>query len=509
MGGKMESYEFNGEKYYFNKGKWLKSDYTVAPIGVINSLNMLLMEREEFETKTVDEIIQMLDGAKMSGNTGFALKIAEESMEKATLSEARALLPRITSLYRIKSRPERAVEVGEHYIRIYESKIWSPSLFTSLAAAYCDMNELEKARKYANRARAISGNHSSIELMSVYSRLKKLEEDSPNIVRRDKEVEEALELSEKETQLNNAEITIEELDDSYTNQINDINTTEKRDIENYVKIESCEEKKPQEVEVKIKQKKTYDDWVVEYPDRVVIRKEGFFYTVKDECAQVVASVLRYNIGEYSGRAITGSPSLEIMANELKSHHISYIAIVKGEIVDEEAFADNQFYAFVPESERLESLERISEKKKRNIARLRKDDAKAILNFIEILNQGADPITGEIYDEEHFLNTSEMKVILEIAKKKLESKISIEERKASENDLNQEEHELFCSLKECRMAIAREYGVPPYTICHDSTLAELSKVRPRDLDEMLLLPGVGEKAVEKYGEAFLKIINEVE
>ena len=67
----MESYEFNVEKYYFNKGRWLKSDYTVAPIGVINSLNMLLMEREEFETKTVDEIIQMLDGAKCLGIQGL------------------------------------------------------------------------------------------------------------------------------------------------------------------------------------------------------------------------------------------------------------------------------------------------------------------------------------------------------------------------------------------------------------------------------------------------------
>ena len=279
--------------------------------------------------------------------------------------------------------------------------------------------------------------------------------------------------------------------------------------ENTVIYEEKEKIEPQVVEKTLKKKTTYDDWVEEYPDRVVIRKEGFFYTVKDECPQVIASVLRYNIGEYSGRAITGSPSLEIMTDELKSHHISYVAIVRDEIVDEEIFADNQFYAFVSETERLESLARISDKKKRKITMIRKDDAKDILNFIEILNQGADPITGEIYDEEHFLNTSEMKVILEIAKKKLESKISKEERKASEADLNQEEHDLFCSLKSCRMAIAREYGVPPYTVCHDSTLAELSKVRPKDIDEMLLVPGVGEKAIEKYGEAFLKIINAAE
>lgn len=504
----MESFEYNGEKYYFKKGKWLKSDYTVAPISVVNSLNKLLMENEDFETKTVDEIIKLLDGAKMSGNTGFALKLAEESLEKATISEARALLPRITSLYRIKNRPERAVELGEHYIRVYESKIWSPSLFTSLAAAYCDLNKLEEARKYANRARAISGNNSSIELMSVYSRLKKLEEDSPNIVRHDKVVEKIIESTEPSTSLNDIKMESVEQHFTQTNEIDDKSLFNK-ESENTVIYEEKEEIKPQVVEKTLKKKKTYDDWVEEYPDRVVIRKEGFFYTVKDECATVIASILRYNIGEYYGRYITGSPSLEIMTNELKNHHISYVAIVSDEIVDEEVFTDNQFYAWVSEKERLVSLERIRERKKRNITKLGKDGIEDILNFIDVLNQGTDPITGEIYDEEHFLNTPEMKVILEIAKKRLQSKISIEERKASEDDLNQDEHLIFCKLKGCRMDIAREYGVPPYTICHDSTLAELSKVRPKDIDEMLLVPGVGEKAIEKYGEAFLKIINEAE
>ncbi|QFJ54919.1 HRDC domain-containing protein [Pseudobutyrivibrio xylanivorans] len=504
----MESYEYNGEKYYFKKGKWLKSDYTVAPISIVNSLNKLLMENEDFETETVDEIIKLLDGAKMSGNTGFALKLAEESLEKATLSEARALLPRITSLYRIKNRPERAVELGEHYIRVYESKIWSPSLFTSLAAAYCDLNKLEEARKYANRARAISGNNSTIELMSVYSRLKKLEEESPNIVRHDKVVEKIIESTEPSTSLNDIEMESVEQHFTQTNEIDDKSLFNK-ESENTLIYEEKEEIKPQVVEKTLKKKKTYDDWVEEYPDRVVIRKEGFFYTVKDECATVIASILRYNIGEYYGRYITGSPSLEIMTNELKNHHISYVAIVSDEIVDEEVFTDNQFYAWVSEKERLVSLERIRERKKRNITKLGKDGIEDILNFIDVLNQGTDPITGEIYDEEHFLNTPEMKVILEIAKKRLQSKISIEERKASEDDLNQDEHLIFCKLKGCRMDIAREYGVPPYTICHDSTLAELSKVRPKDIDEMLLVPGVGEKAIEKYGEAFLKIINEAE
>lgn len=510
----MESYEYNGEKYYFKKGKWLKSDYTVAPISVVNSLNKLLMENEDFETKTVDEIIKLLDGAKMSGNTGFALKLAEESLEKATLSEARALLPRITSLYRIKNRPERAVELGEHYIRVYESKISSPSLFTSLAAAYCDLNELEKARKYANRARAISGNNSSVELMSVYARLKKLEEDSPNIVQRDKEIE--------QLSYNTSDITSVPVSDTRTKGLLDtmnkvenfdyskkeaeyihveINNNSTSDIEINNNIMAVEKKKRFG-------KRTYNDWVLEYPDRVIIRKEGFFYTVKDECAYIIATILKYNIGKFGPNEtpITGSPSLEIMTNELKSHHISYIAIVGEEIIDEEAFKDNQFNEFISLEERQLSIKKIKERKTQGL-KLRKDDAKELLGFIETLKQGVDPITGEIYDEDHFLYSAEMKEILDIAQKKIETKITAFDNKLSVNNLDYNDQDLYERLKECRMNMAKELGVPAYTICHNSTLANISQRRPGSKEEMLTVPGVGEKAFEKYGEAFLDIIND--
>ena len=56
-------------------------------------------------------------------------------------------------------------------------------------------------------------------------------------------------------------------------------------------------------------------------------------------------------------------------------------------------------------------------------------------------------------------------------------------------------------------MAKELGVPAYTICHNSTLANISQRRPGSKEEMLTVPGVGEKAFEKYGEAFLDIIND--
>jgi ATP-dependent DNA helicase RecQ len=65
--------------------------------------------------------------------------------------------------------------------------------------------------------------------------------------------------------------------------------------------------------------------------------------------------------------------------------------------------------------------------------------------------------------------------------------------------------LFDMLKACRRSVATEAGVPPYVIFHDSTLREMARMRPKSLRDMALVPGVGERKLEAYGEVFLAVI----
>ena len=46
------------------------------------------------------------------------------------------------------------------------------------------------------------------------------------------------------------------------------------------------------------------------------------------------------------------------------------------------------------------------------------------------------------------------------------------------------------------------GLPAYVIFHDRTLREVAERRPRTLDQMLEVPGVGPAKLERYGGAFL-------
>lgn len=62
--------------------------------------------------------------------------------------------------------------------------------------------------------------------------------------------------------------------------------------------------------------------------------------------------------------------------------------------------------------------------------------------------------------------------------------------------------LFDSLREARRKLASDAGVPPYVIFHDSTLREIAENKPRNLDELGRIQGVGTVKLARYGEAML-------
>lgn len=67
--------------------------------------------------------------------------------------------------------------------------------------------------------------------------------------------------------------------------------------------------------------------------------------------------------------------------------------------------------------------------------------------------------------------------------------------------------LWLELKAKRMALAKEQGVPPYVIFHDSTLLEMYQEKPVSLEAMSRISGVGQAKLDKYGEDFLAVIND--
>ena len=73
--------------------------------------------------------------------------------------------------------------------------------------------------------------------------------------------------------------------------------------------------------------------------------------------------------------------------------------------------------------------------------------------------------------------------------------------------NESDQALFILLKARRMEIAKAENVPPYVIFHDKTLREFVLHKPRSLEEMGKISGVGDVKMRRYGESFLVAITE--
>jgi ATP-dependent DNA helicase RecQ len=63
--------------------------------------------------------------------------------------------------------------------------------------------------------------------------------------------------------------------------------------------------------------------------------------------------------------------------------------------------------------------------------------------------------------------------------------------------------IYEALRAWRREVSKQHGVPAYTVFHDSTLRELARVRPRTLDELRSISGIGATKLERYGEALLE------
>jgi ATP-dependent DNA helicase RecQ len=68
--------------------------------------------------------------------------------------------------------------------------------------------------------------------------------------------------------------------------------------------------------------------------------------------------------------------------------------------------------------------------------------------------------------------------------------------------------LWLALKAKRLELAREQGVPPYVIFHDSTLLEIFNRRPATVDEMAGISGVGQAKLARYADEFLSVLKDM-
>lgn len=102
---------------------------------------------------------------------------------------------------------------------------------------------------------------------------------------------------------------------------------------------------------------------------------------------------------------------------------------------------------------------------------------------------------------------------------LAKKVLFEKEKVQLADMNQVEiqkvsvakakesisNSLFERLRQLRLKLSQEEGIPPYLIFNDATLKEMEKVRPMTDEEFMQISGVGRQKMQNYGYKFIKEI----
>jgi len=80
------------------------------------------------------------------------------------------------------------------------------------------------------------------------------------------------------------------------------------------------------------------------------------------------------------------------------------------------------------------------------------------------------------------------------------------RRTAIDGLDASAEPLFERLREWRAGVAREHGVPAYVVFHDGTLRAIAQQRPRALEELAQVSGVGTAKLARYGEAVIGIVS---
>ena len=75
----------------------------------------------------------------------------------------------------------------------------------------------------------------------------------------------------------------------------------------------------------------------------------------------------------------------------------------------------------------------------------------------------------------------------------------------ERSVKSKDNSLFEKLRQLRLKLSRDEGIPAYLIFNDATLKEMEKERPMTDEAFIAINGVGRKKMEDYGYQFIKEI----
>ncbi|MGN0812326.1 MAG: hypothetical protein ACI4MQ_02305 [Candidatus Coproplasma sp.] len=170
----MEKIEFEGEVYYVNKNVFYDSSFMQVSKEISDKLAAHYLKNKDVSKLNKEQLLEYIKSIKNMEEHALCINTINDGLKiyKDT-SFVKDVLPILTSCYRAIGRPRDAISIAKQYLKDYLCD--SVALFTSMAAAFCDVGEYEEAKKYAGIAYAQQGGGVGYqnELSLVYARIHK------------------------------------------------------------------------------------------------------------------------------------------------------------------------------------------------------------------------------------------------------------------------------------------------------------------------------------------------
>lgn len=173
----MDKLMLDGTEYKRYTNKWLDDQgFTVSEI-LQDKLNKAFADSLDLSHMSVKEMVAEGDRCKESSSYYLAIKYYETAAQICDQWTLSYILPRITSCFRKRHAPQRAIDLFSYAKEKYGTAILSSALLTSAAAAYCDMEKYEEAEICCKHARIQSQGEEDENLKQVIWRIRQAKKD--------------------------------------------------------------------------------------------------------------------------------------------------------------------------------------------------------------------------------------------------------------------------------------------------------------------------------------------
>lgn len=173
----MVKIEVDGEIYIINNYDIMDSTYIIPNEHTCSQVAKVYCDNLDIANLTKDTLKYLIQFTKKNKAYLRSLEIALQYYQKYRLDvdDVIYILPVLTSLYRQLKQPQKAIDLCEDAKANHGNKVFSAALLTSLAAAYCDNEDYQMAKKICAAAYARQGGSLgyTTEISLVYKRITK------------------------------------------------------------------------------------------------------------------------------------------------------------------------------------------------------------------------------------------------------------------------------------------------------------------------------------------------